>query len=405
MDHWDVLLQQVINGVSLGAMYALLALGFTMVYGIIELINFAHFNVFMVGSFIAMWLMQAMGFSGQSHVLHGLPLIGLLLFVLVVTMLATGILGALIERYGLRALRGVSGPAPMITTIGLSYILFNIILLTTGADSKNYSNPMPNVRWEVGGAVLRLRDPAAEIEAGRNRPFLLEDDLDLFEPGLAFVVEPGARHRHLAAAPRRLGEAEIDRVVRFERAVEHHVGQSDLVVGVDFRQARDWRRQPAVVGDDPHATRPLGDEQPPAGQKRKRPRAHEPGREGLDRERAGGRREILRRRERRNTARQRHRAGNRKPFHGTLARMPTRDQQRPRESVPAVAGKDNGLLAHDPDKWIPVFGRDHAPPINSSEMLIRRKRISLSCGGSEVRIILAASSNTGTSEPKPHSIQ
>jgi len=158
MDHWDVLLQQVINGVSLGAMYALLALGFTMVYGIIELINFAHFNVFMVGSFIAMWLMQAMGFSGQSHVLHGLPLIGLLLFVLVVTMLATGILGALIERYGLRALRGVSGPAPMITTIGLSYILFNIILLTTGADSKNYSNPMPNVRWEIGGAVLRLRE-------------------------------------------------------------------------------------------------------------------------------------------------------------------------------------------------------------------------------------------------------
>src|SRR5262245_46680819 len=157
MDHWDVLLQQVINGVSLGAMYALLALGFTMVYGIIELINFAHFNVFMVGSFIAMWLMQAVGIVGQSHVLYGLPLIGLLLFVLAVTMLATGTLGALIERYGLRALRGVSGPAPMITTIGISYLLFNI-LLTTGADSKNYSNPMPNVRWEIGGAVLRLRE-------------------------------------------------------------------------------------------------------------------------------------------------------------------------------------------------------------------------------------------------------
>src|SRR6516165_4784530 len=158
MDHWDVLLQQVINGVSLGAMYALLALGFTMVYGIIELINFAHFNIFMVGSFIAMWVMQAMGFAGQSHILYGLPLIGLLLFVLVVTMLTTGALGALIERYGLRALRGVTGPAPMITTIGISYILFNIILLTTGADSKNYSNPMPNVRWDLGGVVLRLRE-------------------------------------------------------------------------------------------------------------------------------------------------------------------------------------------------------------------------------------------------------
>ena len=57
MNFLDVLLQQIINGVSLGAMYALLALGFTMIYGIIKLINFAHFNIFMVGSFIAMWLM------------------------------------------------------------------------------------------------------------------------------------------------------------------------------------------------------------------------------------------------------------------------------------------------------------------------------------------------------------
>jgi branched-chain amino acid transport system permease protein len=158
MEYWEVLLQQVINGVSLGAMYALLALGFTMIYGIIELINFAHFNIFMVGSFIAMWVMQAMGFYGQSHVLYGLPLLGVLMLVLALTMLVTGTIGALIERYTLRSLRGVAGPAPMITTIGISYVLFNIILLATGADSKNYSNPMPNIRWDLGGAVLRLRE-------------------------------------------------------------------------------------------------------------------------------------------------------------------------------------------------------------------------------------------------------
>ena len=64
MEFWEILLQQVINGLSLGAMYALLALGFTMVYGIIELINFAHFNIFMVGSFIA-----HVGDAG--HGLHG----------------------------------------------------------------------------------------------------------------------------------------------------------------------------------------------------------------------------------------------------------------------------------------------------------------------------------------------
>ena len=158
MESWEILLQQVINGVSLGAMYALLALGFTMVYGIIELINFAHFNIFMVGSFIAMWVMQLMGFTGQSHVLYGLPLTAMLVFVLCVTMVATGVLGALIERFGLRALRGVSGTAPMITTIGLTYILFNVILLGAGADTKNYSNPMPNIRWEFGDAVLHLRE-------------------------------------------------------------------------------------------------------------------------------------------------------------------------------------------------------------------------------------------------------
>ncbi len=158
MTFQDVLLQQIINGVSLGAMYALLALGFTMVYGIIELINFAHFNIFMVGSFFAMWVMQAMGIVGQGHVLWGLPLIGVLFFVLVVTMLGTGILGVAIERLALRPLRGVSGTAPMITTIGLSYILFNLILLNVGADSKNYSNPVPQLRWELGGATLRLRE-------------------------------------------------------------------------------------------------------------------------------------------------------------------------------------------------------------------------------------------------------
>lgn len=158
MSFQDLLLQQIINGVSLGAMYALLALGFTMVYGIIELINFAHFNVFMVGSFIAMWIMGAMGIVGQSTVLDGLPLVGVLLGTLIATMLLTGILGVLIERVALRPLRGVAGTAPMITTIGLSYILFNVILLTVGADSKNYTNPLPRVHWDIGEAVLRLRE-------------------------------------------------------------------------------------------------------------------------------------------------------------------------------------------------------------------------------------------------------
>ena len=158
MSFQDILLQQIINGLSLGAMYALLALGFTMVYGIIELINFAHFNVFMVGSFIALWVLQAMGIAGQSRPLYGLPLMGVLMVAFAVTMLCTGILGVAIERMALRPLRNVAGTGPMITTIGLSFILFNIILLGAGADSKNYANPLPPIRWEIGDAVLRLRE-------------------------------------------------------------------------------------------------------------------------------------------------------------------------------------------------------------------------------------------------------
>jgi len=154
----DVLLQQVINGLSLGAMYALLAIGFTLVYGIMELINFAHFNVFMIGSFLGMWALEFLGLSGQSQVLTGLALCGALAFAFAAAMLGSGVLGMAIERIALRPLRGIPGTTGMITTIGVSYILFNIILLTAGADAKNYPNPMPNLRWQVAGAVVDLRE-------------------------------------------------------------------------------------------------------------------------------------------------------------------------------------------------------------------------------------------------------
>jgi branched-chain amino acid transport system permease protein len=158
MSYESVLLQQVINGLSLGAMYSLLALGFTMVYGIIELINFAHFNVFMVGSFIAMFALQAIGLQGQSRILSGMPLADALALAFVATMLVSGLIGVVIERAALRPLRNVKGTAGMITTIGISYILFNIILLTIGAEAQNYPNPLPPNAWHLGGAVLRMRE-------------------------------------------------------------------------------------------------------------------------------------------------------------------------------------------------------------------------------------------------------
>ncbi len=158
MTSFDLILQQGINGLSLGAMYSLLALGFTLVYGIAELINFSHFNVFMVGAMISMLTLQQFGLVGQETLLTGAPLVGVLVAGFAVAMVVCGGIGVAIERTLLRPLRNVKGPAAMITTIGVSYVLFNVVLLTLGTDSKNFPNPLPPVAWHIGGAVLRLKE-------------------------------------------------------------------------------------------------------------------------------------------------------------------------------------------------------------------------------------------------------
>lgn len=154
----DLFLQQLINGLSLGAMYSLLALGFTLVYGIAELINFAHFNVFMVGCMVSMLTLWGFGLRGQETILTGLPLAGVLAAGFAVAMLTCGVLGVAMERMLLRPLRNVKGPAAMITTIGVSYVLFNVVLLTLGSDSKNFPNPLPPIAFNIGGAVLRMKE-------------------------------------------------------------------------------------------------------------------------------------------------------------------------------------------------------------------------------------------------------
>src|SRR5499427_6419235 len=152
-----VVLQQLVNGLSLGMMYALLALGFTMVYGIIELINFAHFNVFMSGTFFALWFLALLGFGRASAPLTGLALALVLIGAFAATMLSTGVLGAIIERVCLKPMRGVSGTAPMITTIGVSLILQSLILFATNfANNVPFPSLVPNVRWSVFGSAVDI---------------------------------------------------------------------------------------------------------------------------------------------------------------------------------------------------------------------------------------------------------
>lgn len=154
MTNTTIFLQQVVNGLSLGAIYALLALGFTMVYGILELINFAHFAVFLVGAMVGLLVLQGFGLSGQAIVMHGFALVAVLVVALIVTMFVCGVLGMGIERFLLRPLRGVKGPMGMITTIGISYVIINVVLLLTNAQALNYPDPLPPMKATFSGVTI-----------------------------------------------------------------------------------------------------------------------------------------------------------------------------------------------------------------------------------------------------------
>ena len=119
-------LNNVVDGLSIGTIWALIALGYTLVYGIIELINFAHGEVFMIGSFISVSLYATLGITESTSVI---VLIFALLGVLVVSMFGSGALNVMIERVAYRPLRNAPKLAPLITAIGMSFILQNVGLL------------------------------------------------------------------------------------------------------------------------------------------------------------------------------------------------------------------------------------------------------------------------------------
>jgi branched-chain amino acid transport system permease protein len=150
----ELFLQQIVNGLSLGAIYALIALGYTMVYGIIELINFAHGDVFMVGSFIALLIVGAFGVTG---VVAGPAVAGVMLAVLVGCMLVTGLLGVVIERAAYRPLRNAPRLAPLITAIGISFILQNIVQLRAGPSPVSFPDVMPNPVIDAGNVIISAK--------------------------------------------------------------------------------------------------------------------------------------------------------------------------------------------------------------------------------------------------------
>ncbi|MAY62250.1 MAG: branched-chain amino acid ABC transporter permease LivH [Rhizobiales bacterium] len=170
----EYLIQQLINGLTLGSIYGLIAIGYTMVYGIIGMINFAHGDVFMVGSFIALAvfliLTSVFGFAF-------LPLV--LLIVLIVSMLFTSAWGWTVERLAYRPLRGSFRLAPLITAIGMSIVLQNFVQVTQGARVK----PLPP---QISGGITLME---GSTEAGTIAVQL--SYMQMIIIGLTFVLMVG----------------------------------------------------------------------------------------------------------------------------------------------------------------------------------------------------------------------
>ena len=132
----------LINGVSLGSVYAIIALGYTMVYGIAKMLNFAHGDVIMIGSYVVFVTVSTTGFP---------PMVGVL-----VAVLACTLLGMTIERVAYKPLRGASPLAVLITAIGVSYLLQNVALLIFGADTKSFTSVVTIPAIKLAGGQMTI---------------------------------------------------------------------------------------------------------------------------------------------------------------------------------------------------------------------------------------------------------
>jgi branched-chain amino acid transport system permease protein len=128
-------IQELVNGLTQGGLYALVALGYSMVYGVLKLLNFAHGDLYMVGAFIGYFVLQ--WFGGPTALVAPVPIVVLCMFL--ASALGVGGLGVAIERFAYRPLRDAPRIAPLITALGVSFLLENTMLLLFGASYRDYN--------------------------------------------------------------------------------------------------------------------------------------------------------------------------------------------------------------------------------------------------------------------------
>jgi branched-chain amino acid transport system permease protein len=143
--------QQLVNGLTLGAIYGLIAIGYTMVYGIVGMINFAHGDIFMIGAFAALIV-----FLILTSIFAGINVVLFLLVMMIVAMLVTSLYNWTIEKVAYRPLRGSFRLAPLITAIGMSIFLSNFIQVSQGPRNKPIP-PLVNQVYNIGGISISLK--------------------------------------------------------------------------------------------------------------------------------------------------------------------------------------------------------------------------------------------------------
>jgi len=144
-----LILQILIIGITTGAIYALIALGYTMVYGIIELINFAHGDIFMIGTFVAVAIFGLFGITSASQP-TGFTLVSILIVTWLGSMLVCAVLGVVIERVAYRPLRNAPRLAPLISAIGVSLILQDLGKLWKGVSFVSFPQIFPQITYNLG---------------------------------------------------------------------------------------------------------------------------------------------------------------------------------------------------------------------------------------------------------------
>jgi len=142
--------QHLMNGLTLGGIYALIALGYTMVYGILKFINFAHGDILMVGAYIGLFVFDLL--RGDSPL--GVWTVVAFFIAMLISMAACGILGMAIERIAYKPLRRATRLAPLLSAIGVSFILSNSAAWLLGTQSRKFNYPFDNSSINIGGVII-----------------------------------------------------------------------------------------------------------------------------------------------------------------------------------------------------------------------------------------------------------